>query len=221
MYTYHEKYRVSKRYVATFFIVLLILGVPSVFLNNLKEGTHINASPVKLNPIVIGPSWVGPAAYDESWMPQMVGVDFTKELIYKGRDKKSVILYIGYYRDEKQGKELINSTNSLYDNKHWQLYHPEETSRTINLPINETLLRSDDEHYLLVWSWYRIAGKNTASNVIAKMLSAWSVISYTKGSAIIAIATRYNGDLKKARIILNDFRESSLNSINSAIDSIK
>jgi len=85
-----------------------------------------------------------------------------------------VQLYHGMLTNQEQGKELVSSSNRLFDEARWQLVADDQAERIRKIELKSKLT---GKHYLL-WRWYRVDGKNTASDIWAK----WhELMGYLKG----------------------------------------
>lgn len=173
----------------------------------------LNAERAAQGPVVLqaptAPApWTGPLANDDSWEPAFVGADGVLHQVYR-LDTRPVHLYIAFYRYQRQGAELINSANTLYDRQQWQ-YAGEDT-RTVSLNNGERLrvqaIRlSQGARQRLIWQWYWVDGRTTASPMATKLLEAWDSLSRReRGSAVIAVAADYEIHPQEAEALLEQF----------------
>ncbi len=87
-----------------------------------------------------------------------------------------VQLYHGMLTKQGQGKELVSSDNRLFDEELWQLV-AESDGQDSKIRKIELKSKLTGKHYFL-WSWYRIDGDNTASDIMAKW---YELRGYLKG----------------------------------------
>ncbi len=129
------------------------------------------------------------------WQPHYVGADAQLMQTYR-KDGKTVGVYLGYYRTQRQDAELINSQNYMIRQKHPVWGKVEEREREISLSgeratIQQTLLSSTDQR-LLIWSWNSLAGTYTVNPYLAKWLLAKSkLLGQRDDGAAIVIAAPY------------------------------
>jgi EpsI family protein len=83
-------------------------------------------------------------------------------------------IYLPYYRIQRQGKELVNSRNVLVSQKDKVWHQKEVGTRDVSLPghsdlrVNEAVLSSNQQE-LLVWQFYWVGDRYTASRYWAKL----------------------------------------------------
>ncbi len=122
--------------------------------------------------------------------PQVNGA---KERVYVANEyTPPVQLYLLRVSWQTQGREVVSSNNRLFDEKRWRLI---SSQPVLNGKVNEMRIRSNatGEVYLL-WSWYRVNGRNTASDIKAKW---YELIGYVKGdnsgSVVILVTPGQDG----------------------------
>jgi exosortase A len=146
---------------------------------------------------------------ESGWEPVYVGDPAQLRLAYRNA-KSSVDLYISYYRNQRQGKELISSGNVLVPELDpiWRSIggHPRLVdfgSRQIT--VNESQLRSPSKN-LLVWRWYWLGDEETTNAYIAKMVIARKkLLGRNDDGAEIIIATSYNESPDEAVPVLQGY----------------
>jgi len=140
----------------------------------------------------------------DDWHPVFNGAQEAKYVYAKAN--KQVTLYVAYYQDQAQGKELINDLNVITNNKEWRtrysrahlLVHDESD-------VLEQLLVKDDKVKKLVWYQYNVAGKDTANLYEAKLLQVVGVLSGRPQAYVMAVATPLLTNHASAREILAEF----------------
>jgi len=148
--------------------------------------------------------WSGPAPLTDSWMPVYHGASESRRGYRK--DGARVLLYVGFYPQQSQGRELINELNSIGDNENWQQSGANRPVVSSNgLPVIEAELGSPGGRRRLVWYFYRVAGHDTTSRYVAKFLQVAGLLAGQQGAAVIVLATDSDGDMARARHILDDF----------------
>lgn len=155
------------------------------------------------------------------WQPHYQGSDASLMQTYRKGDKV-VSLYLGYYRHQREGSELITSTNVMVPLKHpvWGKVGESALAATIGgkpLQIIQTKLRSPSLR-LLVWNWNRIDNTDTVNAHLAKLLEAKTKLLGARddGTAII-ISTPYEDRPESATETLQEFIVDMLPSIESSL----
>ncbi len=122
--------------------------------------------------------------------PQVNGA---KERVYVANEfTPPVQLYLLRVLRQTQGREVVSSNNRLFDEERWRLI---SSQPALNGKVNEMRIRSNatGEVYLL-WSWFRVNGRNTASDIKAKW---YELIGYVKGdnsgSVVILVTPGQDG----------------------------
>lgn len=139
------------------------------------------------------------------------------------KNGQPVFLYIGYYRNQRQGEELITSDNVLAptDDPVWvnvgeQQRYPH--THDGSLPVVETLLSSPSQR-LVVWNWYWVDGRFTANPYLAKLLEAKAKLLREKDdSAVIILASPYDDTTTAANQALGDFLSGMLPGIRHTLE---
>lgn len=107
------------------------------------------------------------------WVPRYRGMAAEASAAW-AKDAASVGVFLGYYRDQEPGRELINSENKVIQSKDpvWTLAGYGD--RSLVLPEGGTTIRSTEirgpRGRLLVWHWYWIGGWATSNDYVAKAL---------------------------------------------------
>jgi len=182
------------------------------------------AVPALASPGAAG-GWSPAAAPLTEWRPHYGGAAASRFEVYR-KGERSVALYLGYYRDQRQGAELINSQNVMVLQKHPVWANVGEAARTEELgsgpvALRQTQLRSAGQR-LLVWDWYRISGKDVASPYLAKLyLAADKLLGRGDDAAALIIAVPYDGSVEAAQATLREFAHDMLPSIGAALAAAK
>ena len=161
-------------------------------------------------PAVVGQQeWKASDASISEWKPHYTG--FASERIQTfRRDGRDVGLYLAYYRGQEKGRELITSANALVTMSEWDwklLSHGRDKVdwRGERQTVDEALL-SGPRVRLQVFTVYWISGRMTASDSMAKVLTAWSVLTGRgDDSALIVIYTPQRASAEEARGVLRGF----------------
>lgn len=164
--------------------------------------------------------WTLDGASMTDWRPRYEGASTTLFQTYRKGDAV-VALYLGYYPRQHPGAELVTSTNIMVVQKHPRWADLGESSRVEDFgngsfDVRETRLRSPSQR-LLVWDWFRIAGRDLTSPYVAKILFARDKLldRGDEGFAII-LSTPYEERTDAAERILRSFARDMLPSVNAS-----
>jgi len=144
-----------------------------------------------------------------SWRPQYAGFASDRAQTFR-RGDRDVGLYLAYYRAQAKGRELITSGNALVATNDWNwklVGYARDTVDWRGQPqtVDEVVV-SGPGLRLQVYQVYWIAGKMTASQSVAKLLTAWSVLTGRgDDSALIVIYTPQLASADEARAVLRNF----------------
>ena len=155
------------------------------------------------------------------WRPRYSGAAASSFELYRKGDR-AVALYVGYYRGQRKGAELVTSGNVIVAQGDPLWMNVGDSARTEDLgngPVDmrETRLRSARQR-LLVWDWYRVAGSDLSNPYVAKLLLARDKLLYRgDDAAVIMLATPYEIRTQAAEEALREFARAMLPSINAAL----
>ncbi len=169
--------------------------------------------------------WMGPVEAERNWQPQYLGADGEVRGAYR-RDAAEVQLYLSYYVSQRQGKELVNDTNTLYNEAAWRRAARKEGEITLEsgetLKVREMELKSTRGAGIrLVWHWYQVAGRLTSSDYEAKLLQVWGLLSGQPGAAVMALSTRVHGGREEARKVLRDAGTALMPALSGYLDKVQ
>ncbi|HET9952709.1 MAG TPA: exosortase A [Candidatus Eisenbacteria bacterium] len=165
--------------------------------------------------------WTPAAESAPPWTPDVSGCDAVRETAYL-RDASVLWLYTGFFADQRQDHELINTQNVLVSTRNRQWRKAAEWKRNVEteegpVEVMESFIRSPGEDGL-VWSWYWVAGERSADPMRAK----WSgvkarLLRRSDAAALIAVYTPAGSDTTEARRRLAAFVRAMLPSIDSSL----
>ncbi|MGH8550287.1 MAG: exosortase C-terminal domain/associated protein EpsI, partial [Methylococcales bacterium] len=159
-----------------------------------------------------------------NWAPNYHGASAEIRASYSGSTGKPVHLYLFYYRNQKQGRELINSTNKVLntDDKVWRLL---ELSRIgLNLsdrsfPVNRWRLGSSRSQ-MLVWEWYWVDEVFVANDFLAKLLEVKAKsLGRNMDSAAVIVSVEYQDSVAAASDVLRGFVKEITPSLEASLRS--
>lgn len=184
---------------ATVFAALLVAAWP--FAASRLEFAGPYAQPALHAPPAAG-MWQPVEGHLAGWMPRFINPAIRLNQTYAA-DGKPVGLYLGYYRNQRQGAELITSQNVLVHSSDSLWGRVGETRRSVlvgneKLPLLEAKVRGRST-YLLAWQWYWVDGEYTVNPYRAKFLQAKSkLLGRGDDAAMIVVYTEMDVDSQGA-----------------------
>ncbi len=134
------------------------------------------------------------------------GADAIDHAVYGGPSGR-VSLLVVHYRKEGAGAELINSQNRLYGERWTRLGEGGHTVAVAGrtLALRELRFAGGGERRLL-WTWYEVGGRQTASAPVAKLVGAFRRLTLQRGDAtLVALSSAYDDQPARARRRLEAF----------------
>lgn len=188
-----------------------------------------DGSEVRLEAPVPAQGWRHAPAPLWDWRPNIVGADGEQYNFYLNDRGAPVGLYLGVYRTQRQGRELLNSQNVMARQQvaggevvMWS--DKEQTKRSIGfqgdeMSLNQSRLTSRKDGSLLVWNWYRIGEHHTANPYLGKVLEALSrLFGQRRDGTLIAVAAPYEDEVVSAEATMQAFIGQMLPSIEQELN---
>lgn len=156
-----------------------------------------------------------------AWRPQYGGAAASRLAVYR-KGESRVALYIAYYRNQRQGAELVSSQHAVAGGSKSPWSSTGARARAVALAsgavdVRETTLRSPAGR-LLVWDWYRIAGRDLGNAYLAKALVAREkLLGRGDDSAALVLAAPYESRPGQAAESLQLFTREMLPAIDAAL----
>jgi EpsI family protein len=153
------------------------------------------------------------------WRPDFAHASATLRRFYQVNGRP-VGLLVHYYRDGGGGK-LVSSTNKLTAQRSgWHetgVAIRMETVAARQLVLRETTLMGPGGRFV-VWQWYDIGGRATASNYVGKLLQTkQKFLTGSDDGAVLMLFSPYDEDPASARPALRAFLETHLAAIDSVL----
>lgn len=156
------------------------------------------------------------------WEPRFLSTSAPIHQAY-AKEATRAGLYVGYYRNQRPGAQLIASGNTLVpsDDRAWR--NVGHTRRTLvlgqgDLALSEAKLR-DRSTDLLVWYWYWVDGQYTVNPVWGKLLQAKSrLLGRGDDGAVVIVYAPYSDEPHVAKQVLTDFVGSMLPNITKSLE---
>ena len=177
--------------------------------------------PIKLEAPSSSNGWSADPVPLSDLQPAYTGSNASLTQTYR-KGSKVVSLYLGYYLHQKEGAQLVTSTNVIVHQKHPVWNNVGETRRAVTvgsqpLQIVQTKLRSPAQR-LLVWNWNRIGDTYTVNARFAKLLEAKArLLGQRDDAAAIILSAPYTSDLESAAPVLQEFIGDMLPAIETSL----
>jgi EpsI family protein len=157
------------------------------------------------------------------WQPRYVGAAASVFEVYR-KGERTVTVYLGHYRNQRQGAELINSENRVDARPRWisagLVVRTEDLGRG-PIELRETRVLGPGAR-LLVWEWFRIGERDTANPYAAKALLARDkLLGQGDASAVIILAAPYGATPEEAADSLRQFAREMRPSLDAALAAVK
>ncbi len=199
--------------------VLVSLAWPMA--NAALTGGEASRSAMEVAPIRAGNGWHEVTGRLPEWRPDLDGPSGERTQLFE-KDGRVVGIYLGFYRDQKQGAELVNDLNQLArtKNRRWtQIGHGEYSGSAegVGFPVRTAVLRGAGGR-LAAWHWYWIDGRAVTSDVEAKVRLAFSrLLGRSDASAWVTIYTPTATDEPAVRGTLESFAGDMRGSVDAAL----
>ena len=185
-----------------------------------NDAANLNPQPVQLSTVAVGWPQVAPFA---DWTPRWVNPDATYRATFRNSESMPpVALDIMYYRNQRNGKALISSVNTLATSDDaWHAVGGALRSETLDgqpLTLRETRLNGPTGQ-ILVWQWMSIDGHLTANNYVGKLLQAQAKLRFRgDDGAVVLLSAPVRDNPESARAALRAFLAGQGQAIERALD---
>ena len=184
--------------------------------------SRVDVRPIQIEAIAPRGGWqVAPVAAGD-WAPELVAPTAVDVQAF-ARDESIVGVYLGVYRGQKQGSELVSMLNQIVstERKRWRLV--ESGSLEVRLNGEKTLIRTalvrGMSEQFLIWHWYWLPGHTTSSDVRAKVqLAVQRLTGSSDTAAWVAVYTRVGDDVGAGARALSAFAEAMSGPIDNALE---
>ncbi|MDY0974409.1 exosortase A [Massilia sp. CFBP9012] len=185
-----------------------------------NDAANLNPQPVQLSTVAVSWPQVAPFA---SWTPRWVNPDATYRATFRNSESMPpVALDIMYYRNQRNGKALISSVNTLATSDDaWHAVGGALRSETLGgqpLTLRETRLNGPGGQ-ILVWQWMSIDGHLTANNYVGKLLQAQAKLRFRgDDGAVVLLSAPVRDNPEAARAALRAFLAGQGQAVERALD---
>ena len=220
-----------QRLAAMLLVTLLLLALPAA-LRVLVHRADVDGQPVMAAPQMPGLNWVAePAA---RWRPAYVNPAVSLHGRYEpAQGDGRVGVYIGYYRHQRHGNQLVTSANQLVGdeaNSGWvltQTAHVDVDSlawRTAELrgqALSQVAGGGGQAPRLRVWQIYWINGRPIGSDWEAKLYGAWLKLLGQGDDAAVVLIYADKAVAGGDDALLRDFVRANWATLDSALRAVR
>ncbi len=156
--------------------------------------------------------WGVDTSMSTDWKPQYQGASQVFHLRHEEQDSDAIDIFAAYYKYQSQDAEMIRFGNGVVQQDIWDRIDNRKVKTKISgsrASVNEILLQSGGKRRL-VWYWYWVDGRITASNYKAKILDAKAkLLGGRLDSAVIALSVPFDDlNIDQKRALLAKFTAS-------------
>jgi exosortase A len=205
----------------------LVAAVATVLVSGFWSFTQLQIEDNRAPPIGqtarVGPiaGWEASDSRLYGWQPSFENYAASSQASFE-KDGQLVGVFLAYYRNQDDHHKLVSSTNVLVRNNDSLWAKVAGGTRAIpfdeqEIKVRTVVLRGEPPLRMLVWQWYWVNGRWTASEVIAKAYLALSRLTGNgDDSAVIVLYTPLNVD-GTGEVVLEDFVRSAGPAITAAL----
>jgi EpsI family protein len=186
------------------------------------ENVDTVRTPLLETPSATG-GWQAEPGKMTDWTPHFLNPRAQVNQVYM-KDGRRVGLFIGYYHDQRQGAELINSENVLAATADLRWAKAGESGRKLlrgeqEIMAVQTRLRAAHAR-LLAWHWYWVEGRRTANPYFGKLLEVASKL-FCAGddAAVVILYSPYDERPEEAEAPMQDFLMQMLPMLERSLES--
>ncbi|HKA44242.1 MAG TPA: exosortase A [Burkholderiales bacterium] len=184
-----------------------------------------NSAPPALAAPALAGGWQEAPGRLNDWSPGFRNPQAFIHHVYR-KDAQPAGLYIGYYRNQRPGAQLVTSQNSLISNTDQVWRNTGETARLLVLgdrqvPAIEATLRGPSAR-LLAWRWYWVDGEYVVNPYWAKWLQAKSrLLGRGDDGAIVIVYMPYDDRPSSTERALQEFASAMLPAITASLENAR
>jgi EpsI family protein len=146
------------------------------------------------------------------WLPKWMNPDSTVLKRYQNTLGESIDIYIAYYANQSQGKEIINSENKAFDRDVWKVEETSIVKQEINnneiVEYKEVVIRNSYGAERLLWQWYIVNDKKIVDDLEVKFHGLLAVLIGRTDAATMIVSKEIIQDYSEERENMKQFTES-------------
>ncbi len=175
---------------------------------------------VLAEPVIAG--WRSINAFT-AWRPEFKN-PAVEQMRFLSRNDQLAGLYIGYYRNQNQGSELIRYGNVLAmpDGKQWRrMRELVQVVPVEHLAVHQNLLAQDQQR-LLGWYWYWTGNSFTTNSYVAKAHLAFNrLLMRPDDSAVVVVFAPFSGRPEEAATAMQQLLQDALPVIRQQLEAAR
>ncbi|WP_291994444.1 exosortase A [Candidatus Accumulibacter sp. ACC003] len=165
--------------------------------------------------------WSAIAAADDEWQPKYENYAAKTQAIF-AKDGSAVGLFVAYYRNQDQHSKMVSSSNVLVTSQDHTWARVGGGTREIAfnqqpLKVRTTRFRASGNREMLVWQWYWVDGRWTASDALAKAYTAWARLSGKGDDSAVLVVYAQSDRLADGEAALAAFSAAAGPAIETAL----
>lgn len=178
-----------------------------------------------IGPVEPAAGWTPTASPLADWTPRYGNPSATVSSTFS-RGERKVGLFMAFYRNQGDTRKLVSSSNVLVHSSDYRWLKVNGASRPLivgdrSLNVRTAELRGTDGDRLIVWQWYWVNGRLTASDYLAKAYTALNrLFGQGDDSAVIIVYADKAAD-DSAERLLQDFVDAHLPAIEKLLQSVR
>ncbi|ACL73472.1 hypothetical protein Tgr7_2394 [Thioalkalivibrio sulfidiphilus HL-EbGr7] len=147
-----------------------------------------------------------------AWKPILAGrfrdPDLQGQVVYRREDGARVQVHVAWFQTQREERKLVSWDNRAFDPALW---HQQDWNRhsvstdTQPAVVREDLLSSAQHGQRLVWSWYQLAGRTSASDRSALMTGMLGALCGRPDGAMWVITPLGSAGAERDRVLLAEF----------------
>ncbi len=155
-----------------------------------------------------------------SWQPSYKG---TKDAVLAQYSTENFALdfYANLYLKQRQGAELVNQNNRLFDRREWQAAPAEiiafSTQRRTDVEVAGVELSNESGRKMLIFSWYSIADKVFSEATELRWYELQQKLLGKVGSGIVVLRTDCDDNCDSERAVLTEFISINFDILNRTL----
>ncbi len=208
--TTYQKQSLSQKH-GKMILIIFVFGMSFICASYVFQAKEINFERVDVLSNMTFNDWSAEERQQNNWQPNFIGAE--QQLIRLRNEKlKKVDFFVAQYQSETQGKELISSSNAVYDTKIWNKASRRKAEVTFLGQVFDCAEYELFNRYgrRLIWAWYRVNGYNTQNIIVAKLLVLYHRLKGDlQAPVFMAVSSEYQYYPENARAHMIDFLDKS------------
>jgi exosortase A len=203
--------------------LLAVLAVTLIWpvLDWRSEGGVAVAQRSALNAVAGNGGWVATREALSDWRPDIAGATAVLSQTFE-KDGTQVGLFVAYFDGRAQEAKAITSTNQLVSTSNKQWMQVARGTASVASGVAELTVRTAvvarEGKRLAVWQWYWVDGRETASNLVAKLYEVLALVQgHGTPAAWVILYTPTERGEEQVTLTLNAFATAMRSGIDTML----